>query len=278
MWFIFFVLLILTTTQVRAEGHGPAFGLATPTLGKGQWSSDTTVMALGTKKDTSLMTREWVGHGITEDLQATLGFPLSATIDKLSSPPRTRFASMMGAFGDVEGSLLWRFHRQAPGVGSRFETTMILGGSVPTEDKRGGVRVGPSLNEAVVTGYASRTVYGWLGGGFQHYFERGDDRLGDLPYASVVLGWRPPAFRQDYPKPDWRIFGESLAEFPRKDRINGAMDPNSGGEKILVGPSLLGLYGQWGVEVGVLLPVYQRLNGIQPDEKYRIKIVFTWWF
>jgi len=56
------------------------------------------------------------------------------------------------------------------------------------------------------------------------------------------------------------------------------MDPNSGGEKILVGPSLLGLYGQWGVEVGVLLPVYQRLNGIQPDEKYRIKIVFTWWF
>lgn len=270
--------LLPMTARLHGEGHGPTFGLATPTLGKGQWSSDTIGMALGTDEGTSFMTREWVGYGITEDVQATLGFPLSPTIDKLSSPPRTRVGSMMGAFGDVEGSLLWRFQRHAPAVGSRFESTLMLGGSLPTEDKRGGVRVGPSLNVAAVTGYASRTVYGWVGGGIQRYFERDDDRLGDLPYASAVFGWRPRIFRQDYPKPDWRIFVESLAEFPQRDRLNGAARVDSGGEKVLVGPSLLGLYGKWGVEAGVLFPVHQRLNGNQSEETFRLKIVFTWWF
>lgn len=272
------VALCSIATRVQAEGHGPTFGLATPTLGKGQWSSDTIGVALGTDEGTSLMTREWIGYGITEDLQATLGFPLSPTIDKLSSPPRTRVGSMMGAFGDVEGSLLWRFQRHAPAVGSRFESTLMLGGSLPTEDKRGGVNVGPSLNVAAVTGYASRTVYGWIGGGFQRYFEPGNDRLGDLPYASAVFGWRPPIFQQDYPKPDWRIFVESLAEFPQRDRLDGVSRSDSGGEKVLVGPSLLGLYGKWGVEAGVLFPVHQRLNGNQPEETFRAKIVFTWWF
>lgn len=266
------------TTQVQAASHGPAFGLATPTLGKGQWSSDTVGMALDTTAGASYMTREWVGYGITPDLQATLAFPLSPTIDKLASPPRTRFGSMMGAFGDVEGSLLWRFQRRATGIGSRFESTLMLGGSLPTEDKRGGIGVGPAVNVAAVTGYASRSVYAWLGGGFQRYFERDDGRLGDLPYLSAVIGYRPPMFRHDFPKPDWRIFAESLAEFPQHNEVGGADQLNSGGEKVLVGPSVLGLYGKWGVEAGVLFPAYQRLNGSQPKENFRATIDFTWWF
>ncbi len=261
-----------------AEGHGPAFGLATPTLGRGQWSSDTLVMALGTDAGTSLMTREWVGYGLTEDLQATLSFPLSSTIDRQMHPPRTRFGAMMGAFGDVEASLLWRFQRVAPDVGARLESTLMVGGSIPTELRRRGVRVGPGVNVAAVTGYASRTVYGWVGAGWQRYAERDGDRLGDLPYVSAVFGWRPPLFQHDYPRPDWRVFAESIAEFPRADRRGGITRPDDGGTRILLGPSLLGLYGQWGVEAGVLFPVRQEMRGTQPEERFRAKAVFTWWF
>lgn len=213
------------TSQLQAASHGPAFGLATPTLGKGQWSSDTVGMALDTTEGASYMTREWVGYGITPDLQATLAFPLSPTVDELATPPRTRFGSMMGAFGDVEGSLLWRFQRHATGIGARYESTMMLSGSLPTEDRRGAVGVGPSVNVAAVTGYASRSLYGWVGGGFQRYFERHGGRLGDLPYFSAVFGWRPPIFRHDFPKPDWRIFVESLSEFPQRDHLAGAGAP-----------------------------------------------------
>jgi hypothetical protein len=261
-----------------AEGHGPAFGLATPTLGQGQWSSDTSFLALSRDDGTAYLFREMVGYGITEDLQAILTFPLSPVIDPLKPPPRTRMGAMMGSMTDVEGSLLWRFHRQAPDIGSRFESSLLFGGSVPTEEKRGGLHVGPALNAALVTGYASRTIYGWVGGGYQRNFESANDRLGDLPYATAVFGWRPPLFRQDYPKPDWRIFVESLAEFPQRNRSDGIHVAGSGGERVLIGPSVLGLYGKWGVEAGVLFPTYERLNGSQPDEKFRAKIVFTWWF
>jgi len=273
-------LLSLTAmaTPTFADGHGPGFGLAPPTLAKGGWSSDTGAMSVGTDEGTVFMFREMVGYGVTEDLQLNFSFPLSPPVDKLRHPPRTRLGSMMGAFGDVEASLFWRFHRQAPDVGDRFESTLLLGGSLPTEDTRGGVKVGPSFHAAVVTGWASRTVYGWVGAGYQRYFSEGNDQLGELPYFSAVFGWRPPLFREDYPKPDWRLFVESLAEFPQRDRIGGVINPNSGGEKVLVGPSVLGLYGKWGIEAGVLFPVYQEMNGIQPEEKFRVKVVVTVWF
>jgi len=272
------VVFLAMPGSAFGEGHGPVFGLATPTLGKGGWSSDTVAMSLTTDEGTVYMFREMVGYGITEDVQAILTFPLSPPVNKLKSPPRTRLGTMMGAFGDVEGSLWWRFHREATGIGSRFESTLLLGGSLPTEARRGGVGVGPSLNVAAVTGYASRTVYGWLGGGYQRYFGKGDDRLGDLPYLTAVFGWRPPLFRHDYPKPDWRLFVEAVAEFPRHNRIDGVQDPNSGGEKLLLGPSVLGLYGKWGVAAGILLPVHQAARGDQFEEEFRAKLVFTYWF
>jgi hypothetical protein len=271
-------LSLVAISVAFAEGHGPTFALATPTLGAGQWSSDTVAMSLDTDEGTRVMFREMLGYGITEDLQAILTFPLGKTGDSLMRPPRTRVGAMMGAFGDVEASLLWRFDREAPGVGTRRESSLLVGASAPIEERRAGVKVGPAVNAAVVTGYASRTIYWWLGGGYQYYFEDGADRLGELAYLSAVFGWRPPLFREDYPKPDWRLFVEALAERAGKDRIDGVNNPNSGGRKLLLGPTVLGLYGRWGVEAGVLYPVSQDLNGAQFEENYRAKLVFTYWF
>lgn len=272
-------VLCLPAPTMFAEGHGPAFGLAPPTLGDGAWSSDTMVMSLGTEDRTIFMFREMVGYGINEDLQATLSFPLSRPINRGGRGTQNhRAGAMSGSFTDLEGTLLWRFHRQGTDVGARFESTLLFGGSLPIEERRAGVKIAPSGHFAAVSGYASRTLYAWLGGGYQHYLEDNDDRLGPLPYASAVFGWRPPMFRHDFPKPDWRLFVEGLAEFPQRDRINGRKNPNSGGEKLLLGPSVLGLYGKWGVEGGVLFPVHQDLNGEQAEERFRAKLVFTWWF
>jgi hypothetical protein len=261
-----------------AEGHGPAFTLATPTLGEGQWSSDTAAMNFDTDEGSRIMMREMLGYGVTEDLQVNVSFPLLRLGDTLGHPPRTRGGPMMGTAGDIEGTLLWRFHRIAPDIGSRRESTMLFGVSAPTEGRRGGVKVGPSVSAAVVTGYASRSFYWWLGSGYQYYFKDAQDQLGDLAYVSAVFGWRPPIFRGDYPKPDWRLFIEGIAERAGKSRLNGLTVPDSGGEKILIGPSVLGLYGGWGIQAGILLPVIQNLNGQQQQENFRAKMVFTYWF
>lgn len=271
--------LVLTVSGLRAahgEGHGPAFGLATPTLARGQWSSDTAVMQIDTDGVDSFSVREMVGYGITEDLQALLTFPLKRPDG--SGMQSIRGGSMMGEMGAIEASLQWRFHRTAPAVGARRESAALVGLSEPTDDTLGNMQVGNSIHLAAVTGYASRTTYWWAGAGTQRYLEEGGDRLGSLYYVSGVFGYRPPLFQHDYPKPDWRVFIEGLAEKTERHQMNGQTMSGSGGEKVLIGPSVLGLYGRWGVEAGVLWPVGQSPNGPQAEERYRAKFVFTYWF
>ena len=274
------VVVMWSANPAHAEGHGPAFALATPTLGKGQWSSDTSAMSLATREGTAYTFREMIGYGIHEDLQAILTLPLGQVGDRLPHAPRTRAGTMMGSGKDVEASLLWRFYRHAPAIGSRRESSLILSVATATENTRALTRIGPSVHVGAVTGFASRETYWWFGGGYQHYFEEKADRLGDLYYLSAAFAWRPPLFRRDYPRPDWRIFIEALAERSERNTINGIAEPNSGGDKLLLGPSLLGLYGAWGVSAGVLLPVTQQLNGNEDAfrERYRAKIVLTYWF
>lgn len=271
------VLLALVgfTGAVLAEGHGPAFGLATPTLARGQWSSDTAVVQVDTQSGDTLSYREMLGYGITEDLQALVTFPLRTPEESGSSG---RSGGMMGSMDAIEASLQWRFHRTAPEVGTRRESALLVGITEPTDDTRGPMQIGNSIHLAAVTGYASRSTYWWAGAGTQRYFEEGGDRLGSLYYMTGVFGYRPPLFQQDYPKPDWRVFLEGVVESAERDRMNGRPMQSSGGEKLLVGPSVLGLYGRWGVEAGVLLPVVQSLNGTQAEERYRAKFVFTYWF
>lgn len=268
----------LVALAAHAEGHGPAFGLATPTLARGQWSSDTSAMRLDGDMGSSSQFRQLFGYGMTEDLQMNLSFPLGRSGEDGMIGSSRAAGSMMGAAKTVEASLQWRFHRIAPRVGTRRESALFIGVSEPTDDAAGGIEPGNGFNMAAVTGYASRTTYWWLGGGAQLYTSRDDARLGDLYYASAVFGWRPPLFQQDYPKPDWRLFIESVYEKSERHRIRGQLMNNSGGEKLLAGPSVLGLYGHWGIEGGILWPVSQSLNGTQADESYRAKLVFTYWF
>jgi hypothetical protein len=140
------------------------------------------------------------------------------------------------------------------------------------------VNVGNSIHGAISTGYASRTWYAWLGGGYQYYFEKDNQQLGDLPYASMVIGYRPDVFMGDYPKPDWRVFLESLAEFPGDNKYTGQQNfTDERSKKVLVGPSFLGLYGAWGISFGALFPVVQDLSPEAVKENYRVSLNLSYW-
>lgn len=256
-------------------GHGPVFGLQTPTLPQGAWNADVTLMSAA-HGERAWMARQTTRYGITPHFQLNLSLPLM--LQRAPNPPNTRVGTMMGGLGDIEASVLWRFHRQYLGVGKRFESSLLVGALAPAYSRRGDVTVGPGVHTGAVTGYASRSVYAWAGGGMQRYLERNGDRPGSLTYVSVVAAWRPPLFRGDYPKPDWRIFVESLAEVTGRDQIDGAAVSNSGGSKVFVGPTILGLYGAWGIGAGVLFPAYQDLNGQQPGETLRLTINLSYWF
>lgn len=274
-----YVLLILIAISViskgKAQGHGPLYGLQTPTLAKGGFDFNAAAMSLATEDDQSFMLRYIWSYGVTEDLQLNITTP--TIINRLPESPRTRGNSNMPANGDIEASVWYRFFSNAFGVGKRFESTSILSISTPTEQTRGGINVSNSIHGAISTGYASRTWYAWVGGGYQYYFEEGNEQLGDLPYASMVVGYRPNIFMGDYPKPDWRIFVESLAEFPGSNTFEG--QPSSidqRGKKVMIGPSFLGLYGAWGISFGTLFPAYQDVPQ-GPKERYRLSLNISYW-
>lgn len=268
----------LLSSAAWSEGHGPVFALATPTLGKGGWSSDTVLMRSRSEAGaTPVFLGQMIGYGVHEDLQVNLKLPLARSGSPMARPANMR-AGMMGAPRDVEASLMWRFHRQAPAVGTRRESTLHVGVSSARETRRRGVAVGESLHAAVATGYASRSTYWWLSAGLQRPLAHGADRLGSLYYAGAVFGYRPQHFRADETALDLRWFIEAVAEFPQSDRIGGETLRDTGGERLLAGPTFLALGGPWGLSGGVLFPVHQNMRDGEPNERYRAKLVVTYWF
>ncbi|MFN2564633.1 MAG: hypothetical protein ABR499_06415, partial [Gemmatimonadaceae bacterium] len=183
---------------------------------------------------------------------------------------------------DVELTLGWRFRKRELGVGSRFESTTYLTLAYPTDATRMGLQTSPGVAAALATGYVSRTIYAWVGGMYRRYVTPVGptaDHPGDLAMYSLVLGYRPPAFQHDYPHADWRMFMEAVGEVASRDVAGGVRRPVSGGHRLFVGPTLLGLYGEWGISGGALFPVYQQLSGEQPRERVRLALdLIFWWF
>jgi len=269
----------ISGSVAAAQGHGPAYGLSTPTLGKSTWSLDIGVMERRVAGTHMVMMRPMLTYGITEDLQVSASFPMPLYLPQ--GLPHAHGMSRMPTNPDLEFLVGWRFHRQGTAVGSRFESTTYVGFDYPTDAVRAGARTAPGLYGALVTGYASRSWYGWVGGLYRRYMTPigpTADHVGDVAMYSAVVGYRPPAFQRDYPHPDWRVFVEAVGEYVARDMIGGVDQPNTGGHQIFVGPTVLGLYGSWGISGGPVFPVYQRMNGTQPRDKLRLIVISTFWF
>ena len=204
------VVLASAPTLAAASGHGPVFGGATPTLGKGGWSLDQAWMGRASEDaDPEQLLRTMISFGVTEDLQISASLPIPLATP--SHMPTGRMMAMMSGHREMEGIAAWRFHRQPVGVGGRFESTIYLGGTVPLQNRNAGMSTKPSGSIAVATGYASRAHYLWVAGGYQRYGSSGE-RYGDVKYYSIVYGHRPRMLRFEYPRPDLRFFVEAVGE------------------------------------------------------------------
>jgi hypothetical protein len=272
------LVVALTPGSAAANGHGPVFGGATPTLGKHGWQFDQAwISRIGEGPFTDEhMLRSMISFGVTEDLQISGSLPI--TLESGLFMPRGRATAMMTSAREFEAMAAWRFQRRDAGAGARLESTVFAGGSLPLETYRpDGMRAAPSMHAAAATGYASRTHYFWLGGGYQHHTEREGSRMGDVVYYSVVYGYRPPALQLDYPKPDLRFFVEAVGERTARGKHHGFELLSSGGTAIFIGPTALLLYKAYGLEGGILFPAYQRTNG-QPPEQFRFAVNLSYFF
>lgn len=274
-----FTAILIAVGPALANGHGPVFSLATPTNAKGGWSLDWGVMGRAGAEDTSTMTRAMLSYGITEDLQVSFSAPAIFSSARLAP---ARIAGMMPTSPDFEGLLAWRFHRRAPSVGTRFETTAYGGLLVPGPQRvagpLGALAKAPGFYTAIVTGIASRSHYFWAGMGNTHYVEQSGDQRPNIFTYVLTYGYRPPAGRKEYPHVDWRLFAEMTGENSGLAHKAGSVLPGTGGNQIFLGPTALVIYKNYAIEGGVQLPVYRAVGSSFQRERARFAINFSYFF
>ena len=268
-------LVVNISAVALASGHGPVFGTATPTLGRGGWSVDQAwTMRAGDEDQRQQMLKTMLSFGVTENLQLSGSFPLVMGDGRLES---ARMMSAMSSDRELEGLTAYRFQRRTVGIGGRQESTLYAGGTAPLERRRNGVDVGPSIEGGISTGYASRAHYVWVGAAVQHYFDRGGDRVGDSRLLTAVYGYRPPALRTEAGKPDLRFFVEATAEGRAAPHV-GNIAAGSGARTVFVGPTTLLLHKAIALEGGVLFPAYQRVDASSVKERMRVAVNVAYFF
>src|SRR5438445_4332218 len=70
----YFATTFLTATAF-ASGHGPVFGMTTPTNAKGGWSVDVGTMGRSGDDGNGVMSRAMLSYGVTQDFQLSLTTP-----------------------------------------------------------------------------------------------------------------------------------------------------------------------------------------------------------
>jgi hypothetical protein len=254
---------------VFADGHGPVFGLATPTNSKGEWSFDTGVFGRANSSDSEASVRELVGYGFTPHL--TLSFTAPAVIGSGAFTP-----TRIQPGDDFDAKLAWRFQHRATKVGTRFESTAFAGLVVPGPQSsfRGIAHTtnAPGTMFGAVTGMASRSHYIWLGSTFTKFYEHNGDKRPDVFDYTLVYGYRPPKWRRPPDKWDWRVFGELVGERSgRFVQANFAI-PETQAHQVFIGPTVLGIYHNYTVSFGAQFPVFRDVGALFPKERVRFAI------
>jgi hypothetical protein len=273
-WALAFMTL-LAMTHLRAADHGPVFGLATPTNPKGGWSFD---LAVNGRSGTASNLEALLSYGVTQNLKLSISGPIVFQPDPY---PRSSVTTNTPISGDFSGLAWWRFQKK-DFAGKRVESTAVAGILVPGPQAETGVyrNLHSGLGYLVggVTGLASRSQYVWVGATYQRYAESNGDSRPDLLTYTAVYGYRPSAWRTDYPRWDWRIFGEMTGERTGHIQRLGAELPGSQAQQIFFGPSVLGVYRAIGIEAGMQFPLYRDVGPLFPQERYRFTVNFAYFF
>lgn len=276
LW-VFFLAVAMSPCGSAAD-HGPVFGLATPTNPQGGWSLNLGVNGRGGSAGTTLTPEALLSYGLTQNVKLSVSAPLVIRPDPYA---RSSVTENTPTSGDFSGLTWWRFQRK-DFAGKRVESTAVAGILVPGPQREGGPLAG--LNSGLgymigaVTGLASRSHYVWAGTSYQRYAESKGDRRPDLASGTFVYGYRPQAWRTDYPRWDWRVFGELTGERSGSLQRNNVELPGSQASQIFLGPSVLGVYRAIGVEAGIQFPIYRDVGPLYPRERYRFALNFAYFF
>jgi hypothetical protein len=264
---------LLVSVLGNAAGHGPIFGLATPTNSQGEWSFDSGIFGRSSDVGSQASFRQLIAYGVTPHVTLSSTAPIV-----IGDTPLTPTRIQPGA--DFDGTVAWRFHHNTTKVGTRFESTAFAGLVVP--GPQSGVKGlffnshGPGNMLGAVSGIASRSHYFWLGGTYTKFYESGGERRPDVFDYSLIYGYRPPQWRKEADKWDWRVFGELVGERSTPFLHHSSLLPQTEAHQIFLGPSFLGIFRNYTVSFGAQVPIYRDVGALFPKERVRYALNFSY--
>jgi hypothetical protein len=266
---VFLLGVLGVPALVFASGHGPLFGLATPTNSQGEWSFDEGIFGRAANDGEQVSARTLIGYGFTPHLSLFVTIPVIAASATL---PPTRIQPG----GDFDSTLAWRFQHRATKVGTRIESTAFASFAVPGQQSGfkgiANTSNAPGRMLGAVTGTASRSNYLWLGATYTKFFEHNSDRRPGVLSYSLVYGYRPPKWRKPPDKWDWRLFAELVGECSQDFLQANSLVVGTQANQLFLGPSALGIYRNYTVSFGAQLPVYQDVGSQFPKERVRFAV------
>lgn len=229
--------LVLTATAFASD-HGPVFGYATPVNSQGEVSCDTGIFGRYGTGGTQFSTGTGCGYGVTPHF--TINAFLPATFQSGSLPESRIISGSEWAAGAS-----WRFLHSVTSVGKRLESTVSLGVVVPGPQQDTGFLAGlhraPGVDGTLAVGYASRSQYLWVGGGYTTFAPVSHGRRPDTISWSGVYGYRPSRLRRGYDQWDYRGFAELTGEHTGNVRSSEILLQNSSTTSVWFGPSILAI-------------------------------------
>jgi hypothetical protein len=278
---LWMVCLFCLAPSAAAEGHGPLFGLATPTNSQGEWSFDSGLFGRANDFGSQASIRGLIGYGFTPHVSLFVTAP--AVIGDLQlTPTRIQPGS------DFDATLRWRFQHRATKVGTRIESTLFAGVAAPgpqsafhyVDTQTGVSRVfssnAPGTMFGGVTGMASRSHYVWIGATYTKFYEHAGTKRPDVLDYSVVYGYRPSKWRRSPDKWDWRLFAELVGEHSDRFVTSSAAIPQTEAHQIFLGPSLLGIYRNYTIGFGAQAAIYHDIGTQFPHERVRFAVNFSY--
>lgn len=267
---LFLSVSILLIAANSAHAHEPVFGLGPETIYKGGIGLETEIEheKEGSERETAMHYE--IIYGVTEDFSLTLGVP--HIIEKKEG------AEISDGLGEIALRGKYQLFRKNT-LGASDKVALIYGLKFPTgdEDKEPTLGSG-SLDHlfGLSLGHESRTIYGFIAGRYLLKTESGGKEKGDKVLIDVAFGFRP--WLRPYKSWDFVVLLENSYIFSEKDEVNGIKQENSGGEKILIGPTFLWSIRNLMIKGGIQFPVWQDLNGDQEETDFRSVIAVEYHF
>lgn len=257
-----------------AADHGPVFSYATPVNSQRELSFDTGIFGRSGSLGTQLSTGSSFGYGLTPHLTITAFLP--ATFGSGSLPE-----SRMISGSEWSAGASWRFLHSVTSVGKRIESTASLGVVVPGPQQDSGVlgslHRAPGVAGSLASGFASRSQYFWVGGGYTRFAKAAEDRRPDTLSWSGVYGYRPAKLRRGANQWDYRGFAELTGEHTGSVLKSGAILPDSGTTTVWLGPSVLAILKDVAISGGVQAPIFRDASdSIYGREHLRFAINFSY--